>query len=93
MYHAYIFLEAKAQLFISYYFYFASGPCTPRVPLRGLGRRSRTRGGRRGRGRAHSCGQLCGVAGPVLHESYHDEDQGNPQLPFTPMRLAGIHFG
>ncbi|XP_029183653.1 piggyBac transposable element-derived protein 4-like isoform X3 [Acropora millepora] len=69
------------------------GPCTPRVRLRGLGRRAQTRGGRRGHGRAHGCGQLCGVAGPVLHESYHDEDQGNPQLPFTPMRLAGIHFG
>ena len=75
------------------YFYFASGPCAPAVPVRGRGGRAEARGGRHGHGRARGHGQLRGAEIPVLHESYDDADEGNPQLPFTPTRPAGVHFG
>lgn len=39
------------------------------------------------------CGGVRGSGYPVPFNSYNDPDAGNPILPFTPSRPAGIHFG
>ena len=77
------------------YFYFASGPHAPPVPVRGRGHggRAQARGGRQGRGRARGRGQVRGAAVPVLHQSYDDADQGNPPLQFQPARPVEVHLG
>ncbi|XP_067045430.1 piggyBac transposable element-derived protein 4-like isoform X2 [Acropora muricata] len=74
----------------------APGSSAPAVDCGGDGGRQQARGG--GRGPERACGQghgegLGAAARVIVHDNFDDADPGNPPLPFTPRRPAGIDFG
>ncbi|XP_015774285.1 PREDICTED: piggyBac transposable element-derived protein 4-like [Acropora digitifera] len=74
----------------------APGSSAPAVDCGGDGGRQQARGGGHGPGRARGQGHgdgLGAAARVILHDNFDDPDLGNPPLPFTPRRPAGIDFG